>query len=569
MKRAAIVATLLTVTLGGSAGQAAIRTTAAVLPPVDAVNALLGTAWGPIAKQRADDAVKSLEAALDDKKIAGDSGHKNGFKWSFSLKLEHPKVRFDAAAAPSFRAASRDGFTLELPRGPGFDISIAAAVDGHASVKAGNQTLFSWSPSLHFGLKIDDLKIVAETKLESSRPNRPTVVSSKVTPSVTLRGDGFLPVSLPIAFTAETEGELVVLRGHMTAVKLKEELSGLDAKLTADLAISLLPRGLLDAVAGESNLGLDVDDIPIKGDLRPVKVELDGTLKAGLKKVGSICVPFKGIEVAITFPSGASIDDMLKPLSGEPRRWGDAKRAPYGPVPATSTLATPVTEIESGTLRHMPHGAVLSLDFADSSGRGPSYTYGRDEDSAIWTGHYLAAEAFRYSATKSPDALANVKTALEGVRRLFWVTEDAAVTIEAGKTKRVPVTLGTGILARTAKPDTDPIQFTRRSDATESGPLERRPCHYMRPEGGWRAGGRIYPFLRAIPAGTRGVPEPIGPVWYGWGCGDNHAVTRDQYVGTMLGLGLAYELVPDTVVRGAAGTLIANALGFLLRNDWN
>jgi hypothetical protein len=93
----------------------------------------------------------------------------------------------------------------------------------------------------------------------------------------------------------------------------------------------------------------------------------------------------------------------------------------------------------------------------------------------------------------------------------------------------------------------------------------------MRPEGGWRLGGRIYPTLQSIPgAGRVGAePEPIGPVWYGWGCAGNHPVTRDQYVGVMMGLGVAIRLVPDTEVRSVAGTLIRDAVLYLLRNDWN
>jgi len=60
---------------------------------------------------------------------------------------------------------------------------------------------------------------------------------------------------------------------------------------------------------------------------------------------------------------------------------------------------------------HMPYGTVLDPVFASSDPASPGYSevrgYTRAGDSAIWTGHYLAAEAFRYQVTRSPDALAN------------------------------------------------------------------------------------------------------------------------------------------------------------------
>ena len=50
--------------------------------------------------------------------------------------------------------------------------------------------------------------------------------------------------------------------------------------------------------------------------------------------------------------------------------------------------------------------------------------YTRCGDSALWTGAYLAAEAFRYKVTQSADAFNNVKTALAGLKALADVTGD-------------------------------------------------------------------------------------------------------------------------------------------------
>ena len=54
--------------------------------------------------------------------------------------------------------------------------------------------------------------------------------------------------------------------------------------------------------------------------------------------------------------------------------------------------------------RHMPFGIIVDPIFA-SPDSDQIVGYTRCGDSAIWTGHYLAAEAFRYNVTKSAEAL--------------------------------------------------------------------------------------------------------------------------------------------------------------------
>src|SRR5437667_6035464 len=75
---------------------------------------------------------------------------------------------------------------------------------------------------------------------------------------------------------------------------------------------------------------------------------------------------------------------------------------------------------------HMPFGTILDPVFASSYPASPNYSqivrYTRAGDSAIWTGHYLAAEPFRYKVTGSPEALANAWAALYGIRSLVDIT---------------------------------------------------------------------------------------------------------------------------------------------------
>ena len=56
--------------------------------------------------------------------------------------------------------------------------------------------------------------------------------------------------------------------------------------------------------------------------------------------------------------------------------------------------------------RHLPYNTILDPVFA-SPGSDQIVSYSRCGDSAIWSGHYLAAEAFRYSVTHSADAIAS------------------------------------------------------------------------------------------------------------------------------------------------------------------
>src|SRR5579862_5092831 len=72
---------------------------------------------------------------------------------------------------------------------------------------------------------------------------------------------------------------------------------------------------------------------------------------------------------------------------------------------------------------HLPFGTILNPIFASATS-GQIVGYTRCGDSALWTGAYLAAEAFRYNVTQSSDALNNVKTALAGLKSLADVTGD-------------------------------------------------------------------------------------------------------------------------------------------------
>ncbi len=168
--------------------------------------------------------------------------------------------------------------------------------------------------------------------------------------------------------------------------------------------------------------------------------------------------------------------------------------------------------IESNILaRHLPYGTILDpiLSLPDLS---QIVDYTRCGDSAIWTGHYLAAEAFRYQVTGSTDAMTNINNAISAIDNLINVT-------------------GNGVLARCALPADSPYAASISSQESANG---------------------IY-------TGTAyGAPW----IWVG-------NTSRDQYIGVFFGLYVTYDMVSDQTVRNWCSYEITRLLQNLLNNAWN
>src|SRR5262249_45834663 len=159
-------------------------------------------------------------------------------------------------------------------------------------------------------------------------------------------------------------------------------------------------------------------------------------------------------------------------------------------------------------MRHMPFGVVVDPVFA-SPDSDQIVNYTRCGDSAIWTGHYLAAEAFRYNVTPSADALDNVKAALAGIASLLNVT-------------------GTNLLARCLVPVGSPHAPAIIQEEFPNGVYQNTQAGYY---------------------------------WIG-------NTSRDQYSGVFFGLGVAYDLVEDQEVRNKIAPLVTLLLDFLRGHNW-
>ncbi len=157
--------------------------------------------------------------------------------------------------------------------------------------------------------------------------------------------------------------------------------------------------------------------------------------------------------------------------------------------------------------RHMPFGAILDpIYFSPASDQIVGYT--RCGDSALWTGAYLAAEAFHYKVTRSADALNQVKTALAALKGLVDVTGDNR-------------------LARCMVPANSPYAASIQNE---------EPRNAIHPAPPW--------------------------IWV-----DN--TSRDEVVGVFFGLGSAYDLVDDSTVKTGIGDLATRLARFIADHQWS
>jgi uncharacterized protein (TIGR03437 family) len=157
--------------------------------------------------------------------------------------------------------------------------------------------------------------------------------------------------------------------------------------------------------------------------------------------------------------------------------------------------------------KHTPFATLLDPIY-QSADSDQIAGYTRCGDSALWTGAYLAAETFRYKVTGAVDALANLKGALAGLEALSNVTGDNR-------------------LARCIMPASSPYAAGIASEEAQNGINSNPP---------W--------------------------LWV-----DN--TSRDQMVGALFGLGVAYDLVDDAAVKSRVSGVVTRLVGFVSRHQWS
>ncbi len=156
--------------------------------------------------------------------------------------------------------------------------------------------------------------------------------------------------------------------------------------------------------------------------------------------------------------------------------------------------------------RHLPFGTVIDPVFASATSDQIT-GYSRCGDSALWTGHYLAAEAFRYRVTQSADALANAQKAIAGLKSLVDVT-------------------GNNLLARCIVAQDSPYAAGLRQEETANGIYKNGP---------W--------------------------FWVG-------NVSRDQFAGAVFGLAVAYDMIDDPTIKASISDLLTRVIEYPRGHDW-
>jgi uncharacterized protein (TIGR03437 family) len=177
------------------------------------------------------------------------------------------------------------------------------------------------------------------------------------------------------------------------------------------------------------------------------------------------------------------------------------------PFPAAASEADALAISQTIQARHFPHSTLLDPIF-DTPGTFRIVSYTRCGDSAIWTGHYLAAEAFRYKVTGSADALANARRAFTGIQYMVDVT-------------------GNNVLARCLLPESSPWAASIKTQEAANG---------------------IY-------------HSPSGDFWVG-------NTSRDQYSGALFGLGVAYDMINDPALRASIAGVVTRMVQFLKDHGW-
>ncbi|MGE0707997.1 MAG: hypothetical protein AB7N76_14875 [Planctomycetota bacterium] len=229
-----------------------------------------------------------------------------------------------------------------------------------------------------------------------------------------------------------------------------------------------------------------------------------------------------------------ALDDALKGLQPQLQ----ALSGLPGPIPGDgaaplqdSGVQTPFEEVALNVDRRirrdcLPHGTLLEalmdtpqtdswLDAYRDGGPGSQgsvvgFTDGGD--SAIWTGHYLASQAYRWSVTGDADALDNVRAAVDGIGKL------------------IDVNGGTGLLARICAPENSLMGQQIQRDGV---------------------------FRSAVINGVR---------WIGRNGGGG--ISRDQYIGVLFGLSLTYDLVADQQVKADCARRITQIVDYFTAVHW-
>ncbi|MCB9475857.1 MAG: hypothetical protein H6685_03235 [Deltaproteobacteria bacterium] len=169
------------------------------------------------------------------------------------------------------------------------------------------------------------------------------------------------------------------------------------------------------------------------------------------------------------------------------------------------------------------------------------------ENSGLWTGLYIASQAFRYAAEPSQAALDNLKIMIEGMEIGMDITGVPGIFTREYKTPGVP--------GQTCP--TNPASYTPDVEKDDNKWVKVDDDGYV----------VIYDGDEWIT-----TTHNVGAKFAGYCWLDN--VSQDEYAGHMLALGAIYKLVDDPDVKGRAAALLEKVGRHLMEHnmglyDWD
>ena len=350
------------------------------------------------------------------------------------------------------------------------------------------------------GMKSGSLKINSLTVVKKDLSSPPRLVITN-TSSTSAQIELFLPASTwEVELAAQLEYDV--------------NLGGITIPITIGATVDV------QNIQATETLLLDTTDPTLPVCTNAGKIQLNYNLD--INSSGTISGPaLSALKPLIdTFVSGlvqaqlANFDAILANLAGQPvasRIWGlgAPARAPFGQQPDLEKAALAISDDIQAV--HTPYGGVVTAYMSDPTyGQGSPTHWEGYGDSAIWTGHYLAGETFRYAVTKDPKAQTN-----------------AAKTIAAIEDMLDAETPGGGHLARCVVPATAPDAATLLQD----------------------------------PGSFTSTVRGQSVVCLGH-------ISRDQYLGIMHGLACAYDYLDDPGIKQDAGSLMTRVVDYLVANGW-
>jgi len=194
----------------------------------------------------------------------------------------------------------------------------------------------------------------------------------------------------------------------------------------------------------------------------------------------------------------------------------------------TNDLLTTILNIENKIVKYnLEYGQIVGNRFTEddrsswNEAFGPEGSGQKGEveavtgfgDAGIWSGTYLASQAFRFSVMKDNDSLNSVKRALGGVENLLGVNGF------------------TGLLSRAA------------------APIDSK----------YGKGIQTKKFFSTT--------NYKGQTWVHYH-GDRNGISRDQYTGVIFGLSIAYDHVSDPLIKKKCAYLLRIILDYIIKNNW-